>query len=129
MDLMIRKKLSSKAKHPLLFSIPIFVFAVALLCSDKCHCTDSNSAAGRKNDCYSMDEIGLQENEDVEVSLSSERRSLSGPGSFPPRCTSRCGNCSPCKPVHVAVPPGTPVTTEYYPEAWRCKCGNKLYMP
>jgi hypothetical protein len=27
------------------------------------------------------------------------------------------------------VPPGTPVTAEYYPEAWRCKCGNKLYMP
>ncbi|KAG9455210.1 hypothetical protein H6P81_008114 [Aristolochia fimbriata] len=58
------------------------------------------------------------------------RRYLStGPGSSPPRCTSKCGKCSPCKPVHVAVPPGTPVTTEYYPEAWRCKCGNKLYMP
>ncbi|KAK7276111.1 hypothetical protein RIF29_17244 [Crotalaria pallida] len=54
---------------------------------------------------------------------------LSGPGSFPPRCTSKCGNCTPCKPVHVPVPPGTPVTAEYYPEAWRCKCGNKYYMP
>ncbi|CAO2182498.1 unnamed protein product [Urochloa humidicola] len=52
-----------------------------------------------------------------------------GPGSYPPRCTSKCGNCSPCYPVHVAVPPGVPVTTEYYPEAWRCKCGNRLYMP
>nr|GMD23913.1 EPIDERMAL PATTERNING FACTOR-like protein 6 [Ipomoea batatas]GMD29192.1 EPIDERMAL PATTERNING FACTOR-like protein 6 [Ipomoea batatas] len=57
------------------------------------------------------------------------RRMLGGPGSSPPRCTSKCGRCTPCKPVHVPVPPGTPVTAEYYPEAWRCKCGNKLYMP
>ncbi|KAB2088931.1 hypothetical protein ERO13_A03G023400v2 [Gossypium hirsutum] len=57
------------------------------------------------------------------------RRVLSGPGSSPPRCASKCGKCTPCKPVHVPVPPGTPVTAEYYPEAWRCKCGNKLYMP
>ncbi|CAM0883041.1 unnamed protein product [Alopecurus aequalis] len=52
-----------------------------------------------------------------------------GPGSYPPRCTSKCGSCNPCYPVHVAVPPGVPVTTEYYPEAWRCRCGNRLYMP
>ncbi|KAJ6421849.1 hypothetical protein OIU84_026885 [Salix udensis] len=67
--------------------------------------------------------------EQMEVSLSMARRFLSGPGSSPPRCTSKCGNCTPCKPVHVAMPPGTPVTAEYYPEAWRCKCGNRLYMP
>ncbi|KAF0917654.1 hypothetical protein E2562_021163 [Oryza meyeriana var. granulata] len=58
------------------------------------------------------------------------RRLLSGgPGSHPPRCTSKCGSCSPCSPVHVSVPPGVLVTTEYYPEAWRCKCRNRLYMP
>ncbi|KAG9141131.1 hypothetical protein Leryth_001635 [Lithospermum erythrorhizon] len=57
------------------------------------------------------------------------RRLLGIPGSFPPRCTSKCGRCTPCKPVHVPVPPGTPVMAEYYPEAWRCKCGNRLYMP
>lgn len=59
----------------------------------------------------------------------SRRRKLSGPGSSPPRCAWKCGRCTPCKPVHIPVPPGTPVTAEYYPEAWRCKCGNKLYMP
>ncbi|KAJ4907378.1 EPIDERMAL PATTERNING FACTOR-like protein 6 [Raphanus sativus] len=57
------------------------------------------------------------------------RRILRGLGSSPPRCTSKCGRCTPCKPVHVPVPSDTPVTAEYYPEAWRCKCGNKLYMP
>ncbi|KAM3333410.1 hypothetical protein ACQJBY_028476 [Aegilops geniculata] len=54
---------------------------------------------------------------------------VAGPGSYPPRCTGKCGSCNPCYPVHVAVPPGVPVTTEYYPEAWRCRCGNRLYMP
>ncbi|GJN14709.1 hypothetical protein PR202_gb01564 [Eleusine coracana subsp. coracana] len=58
------------------------------------------------------------------------RRLLSGgPGSHPPRCTGKCGSCNPCYPVHVSVPPGVLVTTEYYPEAWRCKCRNQLYMP
>ncbi|KAK3006598.1 hypothetical protein RJ639_016493 [Escallonia herrerae] len=60
----------------------------------------------------------------VAMSLSMQartRRFLGGPGSWPPRCTSKCGRCSPCRPVHVPVPPGTPVTTEYYPEAWRHK--------
>eukprot|EP01018_Ginkgo_biloba_P007930 Gb_22501 [translate_table: standard] len=50
------------------------------------------------------------------------RRYLSGPGSSPPRCTSKCAKCTPCKAVHVPVQPGTPRPAEYYPEAWRCKC-------
>ncbi|KAL3850538.1 hypothetical protein ACJIZ3_012420 [Penstemon smallii] len=65
----------------------------------------------------------------MSMSMSMRRRLLGGLGSSPPRCKSKCGQCSPCKPVHVPVPPGTPVLAEYYPEAWRCKCGNKLYMP
>ncbi|KAG4974649.1 hypothetical protein AAZX31_11G186500 [Glycine max] len=65
----------------------------------------------------------------TKVSLDWARRFLGGPGSSPPQCTSKCGKCTPCRPVHVTVPPGTPVTAEYYPEAWRCKCGNKLSMP
>lgn len=70
-----------------------------------------------------------EERDEKALKLLHSRRYLSGPGSSPPRCTSKCGSCTPCKPVHVPVPPGTPVTAEYYPEAWRCKCGNKLYMP
>ncbi|KAI5084795.1 hypothetical protein GOP47_0000964 [Adiantum capillus-veneris] len=50
-------------------------------------------------------------------------------GSRPPSCLSKCGTCKPCTPVRIPVPPGTPTISEYYPEAWRCKCGGKLYMP
>ncbi|GLT78598.1 hypothetical protein SLA2020_501280 [Shorea laevis] len=57
------------------------------------------------------------------------QKRLIGPGSWPPSCRSRCGNCSPCKPVHVPIHPGVSFPLEYYPEAWRCKCGNKLFMP
>ncbi|KAE9615106.1 hypothetical protein Lalb_Chr04g0251801 [Lupinus albus] len=60
----------------------------------------------------------------TEIQMDWPRRLLldGGPGSFPPRCTSKCGKCTPCKP-------GMPVMMEYYPQAWRCKCGNKYYMP
>ncbi|EPS69420.1 hypothetical protein M569_05350, partial [Genlisea aurea] len=57
------------------------------------------------------------------------RRLLVGPGSRPPRCVSKCGRCEPCRPTHVAVPPRMWVTAEYYPEAWRCTCGDRLYTP
>ncbi|CAA2999968.1 Hypothetical predicted protein [Olea europaea subsp. europaea] len=57
------------------------------------------------------------------------RRRLGGPGSSPPTCRSKCGKCLPCKPVHVPIHPGVSMPLEYYPEAWRCKCGNKLFMP
>ncbi|KAI3682518.1 hypothetical protein L1987_82558 [Smallanthus sonchifolius] len=63
------------------------------------------------------------------TTTTTSRKRLTGPGSSPPRCAWKCGRCTPCKPVHVPVPPGNPVTAEYYPEAWRCKCGNRLYMP
>ncbi|XWS53926.1 hypothetical protein CRYUN_Cryun10bG0042200 [Craigia yunnanensis] len=57
------------------------------------------------------------------------QKRLDGPGSSPPSCRSKCGSCSPCKPVHVPIQPGFSMPLEYYPEAWRCKCGNKLFMP
>ncbi|KAL5219544.1 hypothetical protein ABZP36_020228 [Zizania latifolia] len=60
---------------------------------------------------------------------SAVRRSLVGPGSSPPTCRSRCEGCHPCRPVHVAIQPGRSFPLEYYPEAWRCKCGDKLFMP
>ncbi|KAL3749033.1 hypothetical protein ACJRO7_010169 [Eucalyptus globulus] len=63
------------------------------------------------------------------AAASRRRRRLAGPGSAPPSCRSKCGDCSPCQPVHVPVQPGLDTPPEYHPEAWRCKCGNKLFMP
>ncbi|KAG0485538.1 hypothetical protein HPP92_009617 [Vanilla planifolia] len=56
-------------------------------------------------------------------------RQLAGPGSSPPTCRLRCGRCLPCRPVHVPIQPGVAGPLEYYPEAWRCKCGDKLFIP
>ncbi|KAF5189384.1 Epidermal patterning factor-like protein [Thalictrum thalictroides] len=56
-------------------------------------------------------------------------RRLVGPGSSPPTCRFKCGRCTPCKAVHVPIQPSLSVPLEYYPEAWRCKCHNKLFMP
>lgn len=56
-------------------------------------------------------------------------------GSSPPSCQGKCGSCVPCSPIHTSVGSSTGSTAgsltqqEYYPEVWRCKCGNKLYVP
>ncbi|KAL3649011.1 hypothetical protein CASFOL_005414 [Castilleja foliolosa] len=60
--------------------------------------------------------------------IMAERR-LSGPGSIRPLCRSKCGKCAPCEPVLVPIQPGMKMSIDYYPEVWRCKCGNKLFMP
>ncbi|CAI9771306.1 unnamed protein product [Fraxinus pennsylvanica] len=71
--------------------------------------------------------VGVRKEVVVEGELT--RRRLGGPGSWPPTCRSKCGRCLPCKPVHVPIQPGLRIPLEYYPEAWRCKCGNNLFMP
>ncbi|KAI5062953.1 hypothetical protein GOP47_0021500 [Adiantum capillus-veneris] len=52
-------------------------------------------------------------------------------GSTPPKCVKKCSRCTPCDAIRVPIQPGrTKVSImEYYPEAWKCKCKNKLYMP
>ncbi|KAL0392931.1 UNVERIFIED_CONTAM: EPIDERMAL PATTERNING FACTOR-like protein 4 [Sesamum radiatum] len=73
---------------------------------------------------------GVRKNrEEVAAEGVMARRLLGGPGSSPPTCRSKCGRCAPCKPVHVPIQPGFSMPLEYYPEAWRCKCGDKLFMP
>eukprot|EP00249_Psilotum_nudum_P008926 c21599_g1_i2 orf=845-1282(+) len=56
-----------------------------------------------------------------------KRRALLG--SSPPACTSKCGDCTPCNTVIVPINTGTTFSGEYYPEAWRCQCNNKIYNP
>ncbi|KAL5223225.1 hypothetical protein ABZP36_027938 [Zizania latifolia] len=109
-----------------------FAVAISLCCVRAWACSGSGCSArtvllrldfGRQTAAFGA-------NQEYSSSGRRWRRLLAeGPGSYPPRCMAKCGSCSPCYPVHVAVPPGVPVTTEYYPEAWRCKCGNRLYMP
>ncbi|XP_073119554.1 EPIDERMAL PATTERNING FACTOR-like protein 4 [Henckelia pumila] len=67
--------------------------------------------------------------EDTVEQVAYSRRRLGGPGSSPPTCRSKCGRCAPCTPVRVSIHPGLSVPLEYYPEAWRCKCRNKIFMP
>ncbi|KAG2543309.1 EPIDERMAL PATTERNING FACTOR-like protein 4 [Panicum virgatum] len=73
--------------------------------------------------------VAPEEGSSWDPGMAAARRGLVGPGSSPPTCRSRCGGCHPCRPVHVAIQPGRSFPLEYYPEAWRCKCGNKLFMP
>ncbi|KAL6979011.1 hypothetical protein U1Q18_020676 [Sarracenia purpurea var. burkii] len=141
------------SKTPLYYStISIFIFLISFFSACALLTTTTTAAAAyfdirsplaAKADFYIQDfEMVLEKRNGKEIIASKEkneisslrvvrrtRRFLSWPGSSPPRCSSKCGHCTPCKPVHVSVPPGTPVTTEYYPEAWRCKCGNKVFMP
>nr|KYP72973.1 Polygalacturonase [Cajanus cajan] len=79
-------------------------------------------------------EIG--ERLDVEESatgspVGSATSDVRGPGSTPPNCESKCGSCTPCKRVLVAVSPLEiePMGPEYYPIIWMCECVNKLYKP
>ncbi|XVF46128.1 hypothetical protein PTKIN_Ptkin03bG0001800 [Pterospermum kingtungense] len=138
-------KLNPGQKSRFLYCFSLLFFSVCALCSITSSATASQQdfkypLSGQAADGICFKEFADERRNNEErmgsipvdtqgLPLSLARRFLSGPGSSPPRCTSKCGKCTPCKPVHVPVPPGTPVTAEYYPEAWRCKCGNKLYMP
>ncbi|KAJ8492557.1 hypothetical protein OPV22_014278 [Ensete ventricosum] len=98
-------------RHRLSAAVAFFVFAVAL---------------------GSASVVIAQETGDTGLRLCEvlvARRRLGGPGSSPPICRARCGRCLPCRPVHMAIQPGRSFPLEYYPEAWRCKCGGKLFMP
>ncbi|CAL4912697.1 unnamed protein product [Urochloa decumbens] len=104
-------------------SAALLLVALLLLCaSAPGACTSAARMVGRvaPEEGYSWD---------PGAAAAAARRGLVGPGSSPPTCRSRCGGCRPCRPVHVAIQPGRSFPLEYYPEAWRCKCGNKLFMP
>ncbi|KAJ7545788.1 hypothetical protein O6H91_08G010100 [Diphasiastrum complanatum] len=102
----------------------------------------SSSAAGFKaknvglKDDFSVLELSLtkatqlkQESKIMSRLELISRRHLNGIGSAPPQCISKCGRCTPCRPIRVPIQPGLVKFAEYYPEAWRCQCNTKLYMP
>ncbi|KAK9930915.1 hypothetical protein M0R45_018218 [Rubus argutus] len=101
--------------------------AFLLLISAAAIRTTPNQAGGQQQ--QQQTEIVSGPSGDDQLERITAQTRLSGPGSSPPRCRSKCGRCSPCKAVHVPIQPGLSTPLEYYPEAWRCKCGNKLFMP
>ncbi|KAK9923132.1 hypothetical protein M0R45_031565 [Rubus argutus] len=53
-------------------------------------------------------------------------------GSGPPSCYMKCQGCTPCTATLVTVPAHHPRGEEdepYYPQTWRCKCGDRLFDP
>ncbi|KAL8215150.1 hypothetical protein R6Q57_004599 [Mikania cordata] len=128
----------STFKKPLSALLFLFLFFISICFLKNPSLVYRFSMTSKHQDQYSDLQFQIQDVTDCEKETlwprtatitTGSRRRLTGPGSSPPRCAWKCGRCTPCKPVHVPVPPGNPVTAEYYPEAWRCKCGNRLYMP
>ncbi|KAJ7535144.1 hypothetical protein O6H91_12G020300 [Diphasiastrum complanatum] len=66
-------------------------------------------------------------------------------GSRPPSCQNKCNSCNPCQAVQVPTPQdrrtghgptpaaqGSQIMNEYsnyIPEGWKCKCGNRFFNP
>ncbi|KAF2294442.1 hypothetical protein GH714_011441 [Hevea brasiliensis] len=50
-------------------------------------------------------------------------------GSFPAKCHSKCNQCKPCKPVQVSVPAMELKENDYYPQVWKCICGEDIFSP
>ncbi|XVE65953.1 hypothetical protein DITRI_Ditri08aG0041600 [Diplodiscus trichospermus] len=98
------------------FTFLLFVSASVITLSQLCSGFQEREETKKRSGSVVLDQFLVQNR-------------LGGPGSSPPSCRSKCGNCSPCKPVHVPIQPGCSMPLEYYPEAWRCKCGKKLFMP
>ncbi|KAL5226944.1 hypothetical protein ABZP36_015209 [Zizania latifolia] len=129
------RRSGSRSMRKLVAAVRVLCFAVAIsLCCVRAWGCSGNGCSGRT--VVLRLDLGRQtapfgsNQQQHSWSGGRWRRLLAeGPGSYPPRCTAKCGACSPCDPVHLAVPPGVPVSAEYYPEAWRCKCGNRLYVP
>ncbi|PKU74472.1 EPIDERMAL PATTERNING FACTOR-like protein 6 [Dendrobium catenatum] len=109
--------------NAVLFCVSLCFFSASPLFSINCNeeaCKADRESLSLRTVSFSQVNIQREEADGVAEEL---------PGSDPPRCTNKCGECTPCRPVHVPVPPGTTVTTEYYPEAWLCKCGEKFFIP
>ncbi|KAM1650673.1 hypothetical protein EV1_003279 [Malus domestica] len=50
-------------------------------------------------------------------------------GSFPATCRSKCDECEPCMPVQVSVRAMSSEENEYYPQVWKCVCGDSIFSP
>ncbi|KAJ7234605.1 hypothetical protein O6H91_14G051200 [Diphasiastrum complanatum] len=111
-------------------SRPTFHFDAGVLEKNRVVYTASNAAEIRVQPAN----LKMQAGPEVKIrssscSLKFEKRHLNGLGSAPPHCNYKCRSCNPCTAVHVPIKPGLIKLAEYYPEAWRCQCGGRLYVP
>ncbi|KEH29468.1 epidermal patterning factor-like protein [Medicago truncatula] len=117
--------------HALFFLLSIFTViftsntALPVTCLDtRCHVFFKYAIDNQYVNKIGQEMLSKKKSEKTKV-LS--RRLLSITGSHPPNCINRCDNCTPCK--RVIVPTHPPQSAGYYPTSWKCKCGNKLYLP
>ncbi|WCJ17954.1 EPIDERMAL PATTERNING FACTOR-like protein 1 [Euphorbia peplus] len=54
-------------------------------------------------------------------------------GSNPAKCESKCNECNPCMAVQVAITTldqlKENVNEFYYPQVWKCVCGDHFFSP
>ncbi|KAL3350457.1 hypothetical protein AABB24_023088, partial [Solanum stoloniferum] len=52
-------------------------------------------------------------------------------GSIPVACHSKCYQCMPCMPIQVLIEEDNDEQNneQYYPQVWRCSCGDKVFSP
>ncbi|KAL1354864.1 hypothetical protein AAHE18_05G073700 [Arachis hypogaea] len=108
------------------FTLLLFSSAVSAMTSRSSKTTRASSAPSFR---VAARHVQPHMEEKEKRATSGDEKRSRGPGSWPPLCKSKCGWCSPCKPIHMPVQPGMIIRLEYYPEAWRYKYGNKLFMP
>ncbi|XP_020585913.1 uncharacterized protein LOC110028420 [Phalaenopsis equestris] len=107
---------------------PVFIELVCAFYGELCRDLFPDFRRMRRMDGYEKEDF-KRNNMRQQPTMMPQQHHLIRPGSSPPQCTFKCGKCTPCQPIHVPFPPGTYVIDEYYPETWRCMCGNHLFMP
>ncbi|XP_060168093.1 EPIDERMAL PATTERNING FACTOR-like protein 8 [Lycium barbarum] len=61
-----------------------------------------------------------------------EEEAIRVDGSIPVACHSKCHQCMPCMPIQVFIEEDyndDDENEQYYPQVWRCSCGDKVFSP
>ncbi|XP_050212254.1 EPIDERMAL PATTERNING FACTOR-like protein 5 [Mercurialis annua] len=51
-------------------------------------------------------------------------------GSYPAKCHLKCNQCKPCMPIEVSIRSMELQEKDYYyPQVWKCLCGDYIFSP